>query len=182
MQNKIRKIGIITIAALLAQTNGTIDMTSVVAVLTSILPVILTVMVIAMVFKMLAGMFDSFGSVFRWVKLAPIALLAQTNETIDITATTAIVTQVLYAVLPVILTVAVISLVLKMFGKLTDVFRWVKLAPVLFLAQTSTEQAQQIASTLSQLMMPLLTIVLLIALPILVFKVITKAVLDIAGH
>ncbi|MEM1983505.1 MAG: hypothetical protein QXZ63_07595 [Sulfolobales archaeon] len=44
-------------------------------------------------------------------------------------------------------------------------------------AQTSTDQAQQIASLLSQLMMPLITVLFLIAIPILVFKALAEGLL-----
>jgi hypothetical protein len=44
---------------------------------------------------------------------------------------------------------------------------------------SSVDLAQNIAHSLSQLLFPLITIVILIALPILVFKVLGEAVLDI---
>jgi hypothetical protein len=57
------------------------------------------------------------------------------------------------------------------------------LIPLLLLvAQTNTsgtELAQQLSAQLSQILMPLMVIVLLIALPILVFKVLAENIIDI---
>lgn len=57
--------------------------------------------------------------------------------------------------------------------------RFKLLAALLFIAQTSTETAQELSAQLSQIMMPLVTIIMLIALPLLVFKVLNKSIMDV---
>jgi len=46
-------------------------------------------------------------------------------------------------------------------------------------APSSVDLAQNIANSLSQLLFPLITIVIIIALPLLIFKVLGETVLDI---
>jgi len=71
---------------------------------------------------------------------------------------------------------------LKAFNKLK---KRALIAVATLVAQTTTtpassiETAQNIANSLSQLLFPLITIIILIALPILVFKVINETILDI---
>jgi len=55
----------------------------------------------------------------------------------------------------------------------------IALLPFAIGATDSTSNAQNIASTLSQIMMPLMTIIILIALPLLIFKVLSESILKI---
>lgn len=52
------------------------------------------------------------------------------------------------------------------------------IVPLLVGQTGSVDSAQQIASVLSQIMMPLVTILLLVLVPILIFKAIAKGVLE----
>jgi hypothetical protein len=86
----------------------------------------------------------------------------------------------------------IIVIIFKFFGNITEVFtrglRAVKLnlrkavaAAPLLLAQTTTNSvdlAQQITSQLSPVLMTLITIIIIIAIPLLIFKVLAKTVLE----
>lgn len=177
---------------LLAQTSSTsIDLTPIVGLLTSILPLFLILMVFMLIFKFLGSMVEGFSKTF-FVKLAPLALLAQTatnSTSFDLTP----ITNLLYSIMPLFLTLMIIVIIFKFFGNITEVFsrglRAVKLnfrkaiaaAPLLLLAQTTTNSvdlAQQITGQMTPLLMTLITIVMIIAIPILVFKVLAKMVLE----
>jgi hypothetical protein len=148
-------------------------------------------MVFMLIFKFLGSMFEGFSKTF-FVKLAPAVLLAQTTTTnttsIDLTP----IVSLLMSILPLFLTLMIIVIIFKFFGNITEVFtrglRAVKLnlakaAPLLLLAQTTTttssvDLAQQITSQLSPILMTLITIIIIIAIPLLIFKVLAKTVLE----
>jgi len=187
------KINTATLAVLLlAQTSSTtnMDLTPVVTLLMTILPLFLMLMVLALIFKFIGSMFEGFSRTF-FVKLAPAALLAQTTTSpgnIDFSQ----VANLLYAILPLFITLMIIVVIFKFFGNITEAFtravRAVKLnfrnavalSTPLLLAQTggSVDYAQQVVNQLTPILMTLITIVIIIALPILVFKVLAKSVLD----
>jgi hypothetical protein len=146
-------------------------------------------MVFMLIFKFLGSIFEGFSKTF-FVKLAPAVLLAQTTTTnttnIDLTP----VTNMLFAILPLFITLMIIVIIFKFFGGMVDVFsrglRAVKLnlakaAPLLLLAQTTTNSvdlAQHITGQLSPVLMTLITIIIIIAIPLLIFKVLAKIVLE----
>lgn len=188
MRERILYIAMSTL--LLAQTSSTsIDLTPIVSILMSILPLFLMLMVFMLIFKFLGSIFEGFSKTF-FVKLAPAVLLAQTTTTnttnIDLTP----VTNMLFAILPLFITLMIIVIIFKFFGGMVDVFsrglRAVKLnlakaAPLLLLAQTTTNSvdlAQHITGQLSPVLMTLITIIIIIAIPLLIFKVLAKIVLE----
>jgi len=194
MHKRILYIAMSTL--LLAQTSSTsIDLTSIVSLLMSIMPLFLVLMVFMVIFKFLGSIFEGFSKTFI-VKLAPAVLLAQTTTnttttpvSIDLTP----VTTLLYAIMPLFLMLMIIVIIFKFFGNITEVFtrgiRAVKLnfrkaiaaTPLLLLAQTTTSSvdlAQQITSQLSPILMTLITIIIIIAIPLLIFKVLAKTVLE----
>jgi len=177
---------------LLAQTSSTsIDLTPVMNLLMSIMPLFLVLAVFALIFKFLGSMFEGFSKTFI-VKLAPAALLAQTTTnitSIDLTP----ITNLLYSIMPLFLTLMIIVIIFKFFGNITEVFtrgiraaklnfrKAVTATPLLLLAQTTTNSvdlAQQITGQMTPLLMTLITIVMIIAIPVLVFKVLAKTVLE----
>jgi len=133
------------VLVLVAQTSNTIDLTPIVGILTSLLPLILTIVVIMMVFKLIGGLFESLGSVFRFVKIKMlfiftrlkisrfaklslpvlIAVVAQTTtEAVDVASAANLATSLIYAILPVIFVFMVVMIVFKMIGKLGDVIKF----------------------------------------------------------
>ena len=125
-----------TLLLLIAETTQSIDFTPMISMITSILPVLITVIVIMMVFKLIANLIGSFsdlGSVFRFVKtkksvnlyrfasLSTLALMiGQTTTTtpMDLSGTLSLTTSVIYSILPIIMTVAVIGVVMKLMQSL----------------------------------------------------------------
>jgi len=159
------------------------------------------VAVIGLIFKMFGRLFEGLGRAFA-VRLAPgsaVMLVAETSSspTIDLSPMIAL----LMGILPFIITIAVIVLIFRMLGNLMEglgkVFSvkinsgknwaWARLAPLattIAIAQTSgsgsgVSEAINAVQALSPVLMTLITIVILIALPLLIFKVLGKAVLDI---
>jgi len=127
-----------------------------------------------------------------------IVFLGQTSSssTIDLTP----IVNLLTALLPLIVSIMVIVLIFRLVGGIFESFgsvfkqqvrikaslrsMLVRTIPValIVLGQTtspSVDQAQQIVAQLTPILFTLLTIVLLIALPILVFKAIARGILDI---
>jgi hypothetical protein len=127
-----------------------------------------------------------------------IVFLGQTSSssTIDLTP----IVNLLMALLPVIVSLLVIVLIFRLVGGIFESFgsvfkqqvrikaalrsmfiKTVPVALILLVGQTATgvDQAQQVVAQLTPILMTLITIVLLIALPILVFKALAKGVLDI---
>lgn len=177
--------------ALVAQTSSTnIDLAPIVNILYAILPLLLTIMVIAIVFKFIGKFIGELGRVFEFVKPAiPLMLLAQTttNTTVDLTP----VVDILYAILPLLFTIMIIVLIFKLFGGMFEAvgrsIKAVKVSvaklaiPLALLAQTSNsvDLAQQVTSQLTPILFTLITIILIIALPLLIFKVLAKSVIDV---
>jgi hypothetical protein len=179
--------------ALVAQTSSAnIDLAPIVNILYAILPLLLTIMVIAIVFKFIGKFIGELGRTFEFVKPAiPLMLLAQTttdSATVDLTP----VVNILYAILPLLFTIMIIMIVFKLFGSLFEAvgrsIKAVKVSaaklaiPVALLAQTSSgsvDLAQQITSQLTPILFTLITIILIIALPLLIFKVLAKSVIDV---
>ena len=127
-----------------------------------------------------------------------IVFLGQTSSssTIDLTP----IVSLLTSLLPLIVSILVIVLVFRLIGGLVEglssVFKqqvkikaslrsmFIRAIPValIVLGQTtspSVDQAQQIVAQLTPILMTLITIVILIAVPILVFKVLAKSIIDI---
>jgi len=204
-----RYAGPLALVVLVGQTNTTTptaDLTAATSLLTTLLmallPVILVIAVVGLVFKMLGRLFEGLGRAFA-VRLAPgsaVMLVAETSSspTIDLSPMIAL----LMGILPFIITIAVIVLIFRMLGNLFEglgkVFSvkingknwaWARLAPLattIAIAQTSgsgsggsVSEAINAVQALSPILMNLITIVILIALPLLIFKVLGKAVLDI---
>jgi hypothetical protein len=154
-------------------------------------------MVISMVFKMIGGLFEGLGKVWavrirRYAKFTPLLLIAQTtnNTTVDVSQYTSLITSLIYAILPLFLTILVVSLVFKLFGKIGDIFsrafylrkNLYRLAiPLasLTIAQTSTDQAIQVVQQITPLLMTLITILMIIAIPFIVFKALAKGVQEL---
>ena len=186
-------------------TTYNIDLTSVTNLLVALLPLFISIMVLVLIFKFVGSIFEGFS---RWVKqakiyavrLAPVtlALVGQTTSpsTIDLTP----IINLLMALLPVIVSLLVIVLIFRLVGGIFESFgsvfkqqakikaalrsMFIRAIPValIVLGQTtspSVDQAQQIVAQLTPVLMTLITIVMLIALPILVFKALAKGVLDI---
>jgi hypothetical protein len=125
-----------------------------------------------------------------------IVFLGQTSSssTIDLTP----IVNLLMALLPVIMSLLVIVLIFRLVGGIFESFgsvfkqqvkikaalrsAFIRTVPILILlGQTATgvDQAQQVVAQLTPILMTLITIVMLIAIPILVFKVLAKSVIDI---
>ncbi len=170
---------------LLAQTNvTTIDFSAVVNIIYALLPLFITIMVIMIIFKFLDSIMSGLSSLVRATRFSlPLLLLAQTQtDTIDFSS----ITNILYAILPLLITIMLFVVIFKFLGNIIEglgsIVRFVKarlLLPLLLVAQTNgTELAQQLTAKMTPVLMVLITIIILIALPILVFKVLAKAVID----
>ena len=124
-----------------------------------------------------------------------IVFLGQTSSssTIDLTP----IVNLLMALLPLVVSLLVVVLIFRLVGGIIESFgsvfkqqvrikaalrsAFVRTVPILILLgqTTGVDQAQQVVAQLTPILMTLITIVLLIALPILVFKALAKGVLDI---
>jgi len=175
----------VALLALVAQTgssSNTIDLTPIVVLFQSMLPLILTILLISAIFGLMIKLFDRLGNV--WAVPLAAALVAQTSsQQIDVAQVGALMTSILYALLPVLVLVLVFSVLVKFFGKITDLFGRIAAAtvPLALVAQTvpSIEQAQQVVQQITPLMIMLLTILMLIAIPFIVFKGVTKGLQDL---
>jgi len=183
---RIWKLVALVLPVLLAQTgsssSSTIDLTPIVALFQSMLPLILTILLISAIFGLITKLFDRLGNV--WAVPLAAALVAQTSsQQIDVAQVGALMTSILYALLPVLVLVLVFSVLVKFFGKITDLFGRIAAVaiPLALVAQTvpSIEQAQQVVQQITPLMVTLITILMLIALPFIVFKGLTKGLQDL---
>jgi len=178
-------VAAVALLALVAQTgsssSSTIDLTPIVALFQSMLPLLLTIMLISAIFGLMIKLFDRLGNV--WAVPLAAALVAQTSGSqIDVAQVGALMTSILYALLPILVLVLVFSVLVKFFGKITDLFGRTAAATVpLLVAQTvpSIEQAQQVVQQITPLMVTLITILMLIALPFIVFKGLAKGLQDL---
>jgi len=186
-------------------TTYNIDLTSVTNLLVALLPLFISIMVIVLIFKFVGSIFEGFS---RWIKQAKIyavrlvpvtlILLGQTSSssTIDLTPIVSLLTSLLPLIVSIMVIVLLFRLVGGIFESFGSVFKqqvkikaavrsmFIRAIPValIVLGQTtspSVDQAQQIVAQLTPVLMTLITIVMLIALPILVFKALAKGVLDI---
>jgi len=197
-KTKLLKTVLLTLAVLIAPlgliaqtSNTTIDLTPLIGIITSILPIFMIFMVLMMLFRMLGGITESFGKIFA---LPLLLLIGQTTSTtpIDYTALTTTITSLITGILPIFIMLIVLMFIFKFIGQIPKMFNvfYVKLrayalallTSIMLLAQTSTpslDQALNVLQSISPLLMTLISIVIVIALPLLIFKVLAKSVLDI---
>jgi len=173
---------------LLAQTTNEtvqVDFSAVVNVIYALLPLFITIMLIMIIFKFLGSVLSGLGGIVKAAKLSlPFLLLAQTTDTVDFSQ----ITNIIYAILPLFLMIMMVVVIFKFLGSIFEGFgaiaKFIKThftpLSLLLLAQTvnGTELAQQLTAKMTPVLMVLITIIILIALPILVFKVLAKAVID----
>jgi hypothetical protein len=184
-------------------TSYSIDLSSVTNLLVALLPLFISIMVIVLLFKFVGSIFESFGRLVRQakiyaVRLAPVtlALVGETSSssTIDLTPIVSLLTSLLPLIVSILVIVLIFRLVGGIFESFGSVFKqqvkikaalrnmFIRTVPILILlgqTDTGVDQAQQVVAQLTPVLMTLITIVLLIALPILVFKALAKGVLDI---
>jgi len=180
-------VAAVALLALVAQTgssSNTIDLTPIVALFQSMLPLLLTIMLISAIFGLMIKLFDRLGNV--WAVPLSAALVAQTSTStpINVSEVGALMASILYALLPILVLVLVFSVLIKFFGKITDLFGRIAAAavPLALVAQTQTpglEQAQQVVQQITPLMVTLVTILMLISLPFIVFKGVTKGLQEL---
>lgn len=111
--------------------SSSVDLSGVVSVFTVLITAILPILVIVMILKLFTNIFEGFGKIFM-VKIRSVGkyitpptlllTLAQTTNTtsIDISGVANVMTSLLYALLPVIIVIAIVGLFMRLFSRLPN--------------------------------------------------------------
>jgi len=189
LKNIIPVLFVLIPALLIAQTDNTttIDTVAMTSLLTglinAIIPVLFIVIVLGIVLRL-------FGKIPEMVKFAiplmliliPLTTLAQTSSTttIDLSGVLTLFTSML----PLLFMLMIIMMIFKLFGGLFESFgrMFNFIAPVMLLAQTTTpsiDTAVSVFQNITPIITALISIIVIIVFPLLVFKVLAGSILKI---